>query len=204
MDLTATIDAASVIREFIESQAFAENSDRVAGILRSRYTGMDEDEARDCIQEAVLNALKSADRFDPKRDPRAWLCVLALNVACTRARRRAGHPTDSLEALLDAGWEPCSNRIGGLSAVEQDDLVRWLHEWVGSLTDKQQVAVELHIFRRMTALEISELLDETEQAVQDRITDGMTRFRDSLRARPEFADLRLPTEPARGRPRRNG
>lgn len=90
--LPATATAAERFRHYVYPE--------VPVLLRvaRRLTASPQD-AEDAVQEALLRAYRSIDRFDG-RYPRAWLLTILRNVARNQYRRTRPHLADSPEELL--------------------------------------------------------------------------------------------------------
>jgi RNA polymerase sigma-70 factor (ECF subfamily) len=73
---------------------------RLLAVAR-RIVGSDED-ARDVVQDAFLNAFKSLDRFEGNAKLSTWLHRIAVNAALMRLRTRRRKPEQSIETLLPA------------------------------------------------------------------------------------------------------
>jgi RNA polymerase sigma-70 factor (ECF subfamily) len=67
--------------------------------LGRRFCGNDED-ARDLVQEVLLSAWKSWDRFDGRSQAKTWLYTIAARACQRRHRKRAGEP-DHMASLDD-------------------------------------------------------------------------------------------------------
>lgn len=63
-------------------------------ILRS------EEDARDCVQEAFLQAFRGIQRFEERSSLRSWLHRIVVNAALMKIRSRERHPEESLEELM--------------------------------------------------------------------------------------------------------
>src|SRR5687768_6093795 len=93
-----------------------------------------EEDARDVVQDAFLNAFKSVDRFEGNSKLSTWLHRIAVNAALMKLRTRKRKPEQSIESLLpgfmDDGhfeerfqsWEEPVDRA--LEREENRDLVR--------------------------------------------------------------------------------
>jgi RNA polymerase sigma factor (sigma-70 family) len=89
--LPRTAKVTMQLRQFIE-----DNAESLTGILRSYVTkaGLASDDeipeaAQDLFGEVIVEALKSADRFDPSSRPtRAWLLKIASNLVMRRQSER--------------------------------------------------------------------------------------------------------------------
>lgn len=73
---------------------------RLLAVAR-RIVDSDED-ARDVVQDAFLNAFKSLDRFEGNAKLSTWLHRIAVNAALMKLRTRKRKPEQSIETLLPA------------------------------------------------------------------------------------------------------
>ena len=71
---------------------------RLLAVAR-RILGSEED-ARDVVQEAFLNAFKSLDRFEGNAKLSTWLHRIAVNAALMKLRTRKRRPEQPLDGLL--------------------------------------------------------------------------------------------------------
>lgn len=64
--------------------------------------------AEEAVQQTFLQAWRSAERFDPERDPAPWLYAIARRVAVDLHRRERRHRADQMEtevAVLSPSFE---------------------------------------------------------------------------------------------------
>ena len=71
---------------------------RLLAVAR-RIVGTEED-ARDAVQDAFLNAFKSLDRFEGNAKLSTWLHRIVVNAALMKLRTRKRKPEQSIETLL--------------------------------------------------------------------------------------------------------
>ena len=71
---------------------------RLLAVAR-RIVGTEED-ARDVVQDAFLNAFKSLDRFEGNAKLSTWLHRIVVNAALMKLRTRKRKPEQSIETLL--------------------------------------------------------------------------------------------------------
>jgi RNA polymerase sigma-70 factor (ECF subfamily) len=76
---------------------------RLLAVAR-RILGSEED-ARDVVQDAFLNAFKSLDRFEGNSKLSTWLHRIAVNGALMKLRTRKRKPEQSIETLLPSFLE---------------------------------------------------------------------------------------------------
>jgi RNA polymerase sigma-70 factor (ECF subfamily) len=105
---------------------------RLLAVAR-RIVGSDED-ARDVVQDAFLNAFKNLDRFEGNAKLSTWLHRIAVNAALMKLRTRRRKPEQSIETLLPAflddghheerfkSWDEPIDKI--MERKEARDLVR--------------------------------------------------------------------------------
>jgi len=73
---------------------------RLLAVAR-RIVGTEED-ARDVVQDAFLNAFRSLDRFEGNAKLSTWLHRIVVNAALMKLRTRKRKPEQSIETLLPA------------------------------------------------------------------------------------------------------
>ena len=105
---------------------------RLLAVAR-RIVGSDED-ARDVVQDAFLNAFRSLDRFEGNAKLSTWLHRIVVNAALMRLRTRKRKPEQSIETLLPGfledghheerftSWDEPVDKI--MERAENRDLVR--------------------------------------------------------------------------------
>lgn len=81
-------------------QLLRSHGGRLLSVAR-RLLGNEED-ARDAVQEAFLNAFRSIDRFEGGSLLSTWLHRIVVNVSLMKLRRRKRKPEESLDHLLPA------------------------------------------------------------------------------------------------------
>ena len=73
---------------------------RLLAVTR-RIVGTEED-ARDVVQDAFMNAFKSLDKFEGNAKLSTWLHRIAVNAALMKLRTRKRKPEQSIETMLPA------------------------------------------------------------------------------------------------------
>ncbi|HUQ88568.1 MAG TPA: sigma-70 family RNA polymerase sigma factor [Vicinamibacterales bacterium] len=76
---------------------------RLLAVAR-RIVGSEED-ARDVVQDAFMNAFKSLDRFEGNAKLSTWLHRIVVNAALMRLRTRKRKPEQSIESMLPSFME---------------------------------------------------------------------------------------------------
>lgn len=151
-------------------------SPRLLGLAR-RIVGNDED-ARDVIQDALLSAFRSMDRFQGDARLGTWLHRIVVNTALMKLRRRRRKPEESLEPLLPAfqsdghfverfsAWDQSERADAALSRIETRQLVRGLIE---QLPESFRTVLLLRDIEGLDTEETARLLNTTPNAVKIRL-----------------------------------
>lgn len=135
-----------------------------------------EEDARDAVQEAFLNAFKNIDRFEGGSLLSTWLHRIVVNVSLMKLRRRKRKPEESLDHLLpafnDKGHfverfasmdEPVDER---LSRLEDQAAVRAA---IDRLPDQYRTVLLLRDIEGMGTAEVADKLGITANAAKLRL-----------------------------------
>ena len=151
-------------------------SPRLLGLAR-RIVGNDED-ARDVIQDALLSAFRSIDRFQGEARLGTWLHRIVVNTALMKLRRRRRKPEESIEPLLPAfqsdghfgetfsPWTKSEAADAVLSRAETKRLVRSL---IDQLPESFRTVLLLRDIEGLDTQEAARVLDTTPNAVKIRL-----------------------------------
>lgn len=105
---------------------------RLLAVAR-RIVGSEED-ARDVVQDAFLNAFRSLDRFEGNAKLSTWLHRIVVNAALMKLRTRKRKPEQSIETLLPSflddghheerfkSWDEAVDKL--MERAENRELVR--------------------------------------------------------------------------------
>ena len=154
-------------------------------------------DADDLVQETYLKAFRSADRFAPGTNLRAWLFTILHNTARNRARDRAREAVDVDSDFVERSADTRGvGAGGGATPFETPEtlllnatLTPELQEAIDELPAPFRQAVWLRDVEEFSYSEIAAMLDIPMGTVMSRISRG----RRALYARLTGA-LRLPTE----------
>lgn len=134
-----------------------------------------EEDARDAVQEAFLNAFRNIDRFEGQALLSTWLHRIVVNASLMRLRSRRRKREESLEPLLPAfqsdghfverfsTWDDPSKKI---EAAETKALVRRL---IDDLPDSYRTVLLLRDIEGLDTEETAKLLETTPNAVKVRL-----------------------------------
>jgi RNA polymerase sigma-70 factor (ECF subfamily) len=135
-----------------------------------------EEDARDAVQEAFLNAFRNIDRFEGQALLSTWLHRIIVNVSLMRLRSRKRKPEESLDHLLpafrddghfaerfDSGSEPADQR---LARQQEQTAVRAA---IDELPDHYRTILLLRDIEGMSTQEVADQLGITPNAVKLRL-----------------------------------
>jgi RNA polymerase sigma-70 factor (ECF subfamily) len=128
----------------------------------------DREDAADALQEALLSAFRSADRFRGESAVTTWLHRIVVNSCLDRARRRQARPTVAL---------PEVETVRGLVAPDPDsDTALAVHAALAQLPAEQRVPLVLLDMQGYSVTEIAQLLGVAEGTVKSRCARGRARL----------------------------
>ncbi len=165
-----------------DRQALAELYDRFGRVAYGLALRVlrDESLAEDAVQEAFLQAWRSADSFMPERAKAGtWLLTLVHRRAVDLVRREERRRAEPLEA---------AGEVAGEAAVDEQAWLRYQRERVQAalrqLPDQQREALELAYYGGFSQSELAERLGQPIGTIKSRMFSGLGRLRELL-AEPE-------------------
>jgi RNA polymerase sigma-70 factor (ECF subfamily) len=193
-------DDAALLRAHVagDRDAFAElvrrHRDRLWA-LALRTLG-DREEAADAVQDALVSAYRSADRFRGDAAVTTWLHRIVVNACLDRVRRRQARPT-----------VPLPEHEVGLVAVRggvmpyDSDTVLTVRAALAQLPTEQRVALVLLDMQGYSVSEIARMLDVAEGTIKSRCARGRARLAVLLgHLRRDAGDSRHPEAEQGNRP----
>lgn len=136
-----------------------------------RTTGNASD-AEDALQEALISALRSVERFERRSAVRTWLYRIVVNASLDRLRRNAARPSSSIE-----GHDPADPADDAGRLADRLDVMAALQQ----LSPGQRAAVVLVHVEGMSVSEAAEVLDLPEGTVKSRCSRGRAQLAQILR-----------------------
>jgi RNA polymerase sigma-70 factor (ECF subfamily) len=166
---------------------------RLLAVAR-RIVGSEED-ARDVVQDAFMNAFRSLDRFEGNAKLSTWLHRIAVNAALMRLRTRKRKPEQSIETLLPAflddghheerfqSWEEPVDKA--LERAENRELVR---RQIDALPDSYRTVLVLRDIEGLDTEETANMLGLSVNATKIRLHRARQALRTMLA--PHFGGAR--------------
>jgi RNA polymerase sigma-70 factor (ECF subfamily) len=146
---------------------------RVArSITRNRH------DAEDLVQETMLRAYRSIDRFDG-RHPRAWLLTILRNAEINRHRRR--RPSLLTEAQADLPDPPSAGGDTAEDVALLEEFDAAVEAAFDALSPEFREMVEIVDLGGLTYAEAAAVAGVPEGTVMSRLHRARRRMRDSLR-----------------------
>jgi len=135
-------------------------------------------QAEEVTQEVLVEAWRTASRFDPARGSvRAWIVTMARRRAVDRVRSAQASVNRDVVAghrAMDRDHDTVSETVE--IRLEQQQVRRCMD----GLTGLQHEAVSLAFYRGHTHREVADLLQVPLGTVKTRLRDGLIRLRDCL------------------------
>ena len=123
--------------------------DRVYRFLYFRVA-QNKEVAEDLTSEIFMKALKSFDKYDPKRSQIAWIMTISRNHLYNHYRDRKEHTDIEVVQFSLEG-------VDGREEAELTDDVRVLYEMLDTLNDKERRLVEMKHIQGYRYKEIAEI-----------------------------------------------
>jgi RNA polymerase sigma-70 factor (ECF subfamily) len=167
-------------------QLMLQYQNRVLSLLTHLVGGRDL--AEDLTQEVFLRVYRARKRYVPGAKFSTWLFTITGNVASnalrTKARRKEVHlaprsPADSAPQSLEAVALEAS-ALMPTRQLDKAELCNAVQQAVGSLSDRQRMAVLLAKFEHMSYVDIGTVMDMSPQAVKSLLSRARTNLKDAL------------------------
>jgi RNA polymerase sigma-70 factor (ECF subfamily) len=178
-----------------DEAAFAElvreNSGRLLAVARRLLRS--EDEARDALQDAFLQAFRAIGRFQGEARLSTWLHRILINASLMKLRTRRRHPEEPIDVLLPR-FHADGHRIDPGSAwrtelpdpVESRELRELVRASIDRLPEIYRSVLLLRDIEDLSTEETAQLLEIKSETVKVRLH----RARQALRAllAPHFSE----------------
>ena len=151
----------------------------------------DRRDAEEVAQDALVRAFRAMHDYPRERIAslrlRPWLASIAVNLARNRRRRHDDRqPPGSLEPMLDAGFDPPSDRRAAPSvSADRRETQRELAAALLRLTPVVRSAIVLRHVDGLSISEVAEALGRPEGTVKAQVHRGLRELRVILEATPD-------------------
>lgn len=138
-------------------------------------------DAEDLVQDTMLRAFRSIERFDG-RHPRAWLLTIMRNAQVNRVRRRRPSLLHDPDAVADRVAAMTDRAAGPEDLVLDRHFDAAVEEAYLALPEKFREVMDLVDLAGLTYGEAAAVLEIPEGTVMSRLHRGRKRVRNTLRA----------------------
>lgn len=155
-------------------QLVRKESGRMLAVARRLL--VDEEDARDAVQDAFSAAFRSVAGFAGSCRISTWLHRIVVNAALMKLRRRRSRPEDAIEDLLPKFREDGHQAEPSLPWEEpveemlaREEMCALVRKRVEELPAAYRSVLVLRDFEELPTSEVAELLEITENAVKIRL-----------------------------------
>ena len=141
----------------------------------------EDEDARDALQNTMLNAMAAMHRRDRNAPLRPWLFRIAHNESISLLRRR--RPSDSLDDDSEPHRELADGRADVHESAVTHEKLDQLLEDLGELTDRQRGALLMRELGGLGYGEIAAALDTSEPAVRQSVFAARSALHESAEGR---------------------
>jgi RNA polymerase sigma factor (sigma-70 family) len=138
---------------------------------------LDEEEARDVLQEAFISAFRSLDSYRGDASFGSWLKRIVVNKALNALNRRKFDPIPENEDWDLAEEEPEMSYRGELS-------VERVKQGIASLPDGYRNVLSLYLIEGYDHQEIAEIMGFTESTSKSQLNRAKQKLRELLSEQP--------------------
>jgi RNA polymerase sigma-70 factor, ECF subfamily len=147
----------------------------------------DRDLAEDLAQEVFLRVYRARSRYVPGAKFSTWLFTITGNVASnalrTKVRRREVHVAPQLSESQPQSLDAIALAASGLMPTRQVDnaeLREAVRQAIGTLNDRQRMAVLLAKFEHLSYADIAAVMDMSPQAIKSLLSRARCNLREAL------------------------
>lgn len=146
-----------------------------------------EEDARDCLQEAFLSAFRSIDRFEAKAQLGTWLHRIVVNACLMKLRSQKRKPEEPVDPQLPE-FDAYGFRIGPTEMppasvdelLERQEVRDQLREAIDSLPENHRTVLVLRDIEELDTAEAAEMLGLTSGAVKVRLHRARLALRERI------------------------
>lgn len=146
-----------------------------------------EEEARDALQDAFVQAFRHIGRFEAQAKLATWLHRIVVNAALMRIRSRQRHPEQSIEQLLPRYAED-GHRIlvGPITEVTAEQIAgdeerrQRVRQAIDRLPESYRTILLLRDIEQFDTAQTAEILDVSDSVVKTRLHRARQALRELL------------------------
>ncbi len=145
-------------------------------LATARRLLQNEEDARDCLQDALLNVFKRIDQFEGRSSLATWLHRIVVNRALMKLRERARKGEESIDPLLpefdargcriEPDWHFRESVEEMLARQQTREAVR---DKIAALPENYRIVLMLRDIEELSTAEAAELLGVSEGTVKVRL-----------------------------------
>lgn len=146
-----------------------------------------EDDARECLQDAFLSAFRAIDRFEGKSKLGTWLHRIVVNACLMQLRSKKRKPEDLVDPQLpefdDYGFRIGPTEMTPVSAdelLERDEVRKRVHTAIDTLPEGYRTVLVLRDIEELDTAETAEMLGLTVGAVKVRLHRARLALRSQI------------------------
>lgn len=143
------------------------------------YMGNEQD-AQDCMQEAMLKAWRAIRDFRGDSALETWLYRIAATTCLDALRRKRVRDAESVEGLRESGWEPAEPGAGPEETALKRDSRSRLRAALTALPEKLRDPLVLYALEGRSYEEIAAMLRLPAGTVKSRIARAREQLKKSL------------------------
>ncbi len=166
--------------EFAYQRLFDRHRERMLAIAR-RY--LDEEDARDAVQDAFVAVFRTIDRFEGKATLSTWLHRVVVNACLMKLRSRRRKPEQPLSPTIDQSLTASPDDTPDRS-LEDAECDAWVKQAILDLPEPHRTVIELRDIQQRDTRETAELLNLTPGAVKTRLHRARALLRTQLQEDP--------------------
>ncbi|MDA8693447.1 RNA polymerase sigma factor [Saprospiraceae bacterium] len=132
----------------------------------------DEDVAKDCMQESLIQVIRKIDQYEERGKLKSWISAVTVKKCLDIMRKEKRH----LSSDLDLVAEPCVDETITNELNAKDVMI-----FLDQLPDQYRIAINLFLVEGYSHKEIGEQLGVTESSSRSLVSRGRKMILESFR-----------------------
>lgn len=156
-------------------------------LVIARRMMRNEEDARDCVQDAFLSAFRSIDRFEAKARLGTWLHRILVNACLMRIRSRKRKPEQLVDAQMleldEYGFRVGPTEMTPVSVedlLESKEVREQMRRAIDGLPDNYRIVLILRDIEELDTAETAEKLGMSQSAVKVRLHRARLALREQI------------------------